>query len=333
MLLTGASGFIGTNLTDLLLACGAEVVNADIRPPLSSAHRSRWRRCDVDVEEEIRVLTAQVDPHVVIHLAARTDTASDAVADYAVNHTGTVHTAKALASAPSAERFVLVSSQFVLGPGIPFGSETDYAPHTAYGQSKVEAERWLRGHPPAITWTIVRPTNVWGPWHLRYQREFWRVLRSGIYLHPSSPDPIRSYGYVGSVCMQVLAVLQADEADVHGRALYLGDEPVRLSTWVDAFSGALRGGPARRVPGPAMAAIAKAGDVARVLRLPAPLDSGRFRSMTEDYPTPMDRTAEALGRLPVVTLSQGVDETVRWLDDGRSPDVLAWLACDTALSG
>lgn len=325
VLLTGGSGFIGTNLTDLLLACGAVVVNADVQPPLRDAHAGLWRRCDVGSEAGVQALVADVDPHLVVHLAARTDTTSEVVEDYAINHTGNANVVRALAGAPSATRFMLVSSQFVLGPGVPFTGEDQYAPHTAYGHSKVVAERWLRENPPAVTWTIVRPTNVWGPWHLRYQREFWRVLKRGLYLHPARPDPVRSYGYVGSVCLQILAVLGAGPAGVHGRALYLGDEPVRLSQWVDAFSVAFHGRPARRVPGGVVQALARVGDGAKWLGVPFPLDSGRYRSMTEDYPTPMARTAEVLGALPGVPLGQGVAETVAWLERGMAPDAPAWL--------
>jgi GlcNAc-P-P-Und epimerase len=324
VLLTGGSGFIGTNLTDLLLACGAQVVNADVRPPLSPAHMGLWRRCDVGSEAELRSLLAGTSPNAVVHLAARTDTTSDVVSKYDINHVGTANVVRAMAATPSTEQFVLVSSQFVLGPGMPFTGEEDYAPHTAYGHSKVAAERWLRRHPPALTWSIVRPTNVWGPWHLRYQREFWRVLRRGLYVHPSSPDPVRSYGYVGSVCVQLLAVLDAG-ARVHGRALYLGDEPVPLSKWVDTFSIALRGRPARRVPGPVLEALGSVGDLVARLGVRPPIDSGRFRSMTEDYPTPMHRTAEVLGGLPVVPMDLGVTQTVDWLERGTPADVRKWL--------
>lgn len=325
MLLTGGSGFIGTNLTDLLLECGADVVNADVRPPLAATHAGMWRRCDVGSEPQLRRLVEESDPELVVHLAARTDTTSTVVEDYSINHVGTSNLVRALTTASRPERFVLVSSQFVLAPGAAFTTETDYAPHTAYGHSKVAAERWLRDKSPELIWTIVRPTNVWGPWHLRYQREFWRVLQRGMYVHPSTPDPVRSYGYVGSVCLQILAVLAAGADDVNGRALYLGDPPIRLSQWVDAFSHALRGRPARRVPGGVVHGVARVGDAVKRVGVPFPLDSARFRSMTEDYPTPMVRTAEALGSLPVVSLAQGVDETVAWLKEGASPPVEAWL--------
>ena len=166
MLLTGGSGFIGTNLTDLLLECGADVVNADVRPPLAATHAGMWRRCDVGSEPQLRRLVEESDPELVVHLAARTDTTSTVVEDYSINHVGTSNLVRALTTASRPERFVLVSSQFVLAPGAAFTTETDYAPHTAYGHSKVAAERWLRDKSPELIWTIVRPTNVWGPWHL-----------------------------------------------------------------------------------------------------------------------------------------------------------------------
>jgi nucleoside-diphosphate-sugar epimerase len=281
---------------------------------------------------ETEELVRACDPHLVLHLAARTDTTSNRVADYDVNHVGTRNITRALAKSPSVERFIFVSTQFVLGPGTAFESETQYQPHTAYGESKARAERELMNDPPDLTWTIVRPTNVWGPWHLRYQREFWRVLSRGVYVHPSSPDPIRSYGYVGSVCMQMLAALTSDSAAVRGRVLYVGDEPIHLSEWVDAFSIGLRGRRARRVPGAALLLLGRVGDIAKRCSIDVPIDSGRFASMTEDYVTPMDRTRRALGGLTSVGLLAGVNETVAWLRHGRSPNVRSWLALDPCLN-
>src|SRR5579885_1541406 len=320
ILLTGGSGFIGTNLIDLLTTAGAKVTNADVGRPLRDTHRSAWRKCDVAVESEIASLIADVDPHMVLHLAARTDTTSTNPDDYALNYLGTANVRCALEEASSVERFVFVSTQFVLGPGVPFQSERQYSPHTAYGVSKARAEEALRSDPPSVTWTIVRPTNVWGPWHLRYQREFWHILERGLYVHPSTPDPIRSYGYVGSVCLQLLRVLASEESAVSGRVLYVGDMPIHLSQWVDAFSVAIRGKRARRVPGAALSAFARVGDLARRAAVTLPLDSSRYRSMTEDYPTPMQATALALDCFPAVPLTTGVAETMSWLREGRCAD-------------
>jgi nucleoside-diphosphate-sugar epimerase len=333
VLLTGASGFIGTNLVDLLEYEGAEVCNADIAAPLRPDQARVWKQADVMEPAKLADLFATFDPHVVVHLAARTDTLSTELDGYRMNHVGTRNVVDAIPSAPSAERFVFVSTQFVVRPGVPFVSETDFDPHTAYGQSKVIAEQDIRENPPDVTWVIVRPTNVWGPWHLRYQREFWRVVGRGLYLHPAQPDPIRSYAYVGSVCAQILAVLTVESGRVHERALYVGDEPIRQSLWVDAFSVALRGRRARRVPGGLVAALGRVGDLAQRAHLPSPITSERYASMTSDYPTPMYRTAGALGELHSVRLDVGVRQTTEWLQDGTSADVADWLMSPEALEG
>ena len=52
--------------------------------------------------------------------------------------------------------------------------------------------------------------------------------------------------------------------------------------------------------------------------IPFPITSGRYRSMTSDYITPMDRTIEAFGEAPW-SLEQGVAETVRWYDEESAP--------------
>ena len=50
MLVTGGSGFIGTNLMELLLEQKVEVLNLDWNPPLNSAHAPWWR--DVDLMDQ-----------------------------------------------------------------------------------------------------------------------------------------------------------------------------------------------------------------------------------------------------------------------------------------
>jgi nucleoside-diphosphate-sugar epimerase len=122
----------------------------------------------------------------------------------------------------------------------------------------------------------------------------------------------RCYGYVKNVVWQIERVLEAAHPLVEGRVFYVGDPPIILREWVDAFSVGITGRPARVVPTWVLRALGRCGDVVRWLGLPFPIFSSRVDSMTEDYTTPMEQTLKVLGAGPY-SLEEGVAETVDWL--------------------
>ena len=126
---------------------------------------------------------------------------------------------------------------------------------------------------------------------------------------------VRSYGYVGNVVWQIDRMLTAPREVIDGRVFYVGDQPIDLKVWVEAVSKQLVGKPVRYIPTWLVKVLALCGDVLKVVRLPFPITSGRYRSMTTDYITPMDRTIEALGEAPF-GMDEGIRETIRWYDAG-----------------
>jgi nucleoside-diphosphate-sugar epimerase len=61
-----------------------------------------------------------------------------------------------------------------------------------------------------------------------------------------------------------------------------------------------------------MQAIAVMGDLVEAVMGRAPLTRSRLRSMTEDYPTPMEPTFALLGQ-PYYTFAEGIAATMAWL--------------------
>ena len=323
LLVTGGSGFIGTHLARKAKASNAEWRNLDIRRPVSGEALDGWRCVDVMKPQQLDQAVSDFAPTHMLHLAARTDTDSMLLSDYDVNTIGTMNVLEAAALSDALDRFVFVSTQFVLRPGVVQRSDIHFAPHTAYGDSKVVGELLTRSSRRSSSWVIVRPTNVWGPWHPRYAEEFWDIVARGLYVHPSGRETRRTYGYVANVVDQMWATLVLPSQLVAGKVFYLGDPPMRLKEWTDAFSQALSGRPVRTVPGVLLKALALAGDAGGRLGFEFPLTTSRFRSMTEDYVTPTEESIRILGTSGV-SLSDGVRETVDWLR--RAPSVRIVMA-------
>ena len=316
ILITGGSGFIGTNLITDLINDGFDVVNMDIAPPLHRVHTDCWVEIDILDRAAVFRIFAGEAPEQVIHLAARTDCDENITVEegYRANTEGTQNVVDAIASTPSVERALITSTQYVCGPAHFPVDDADYGPHTVYGQSKVITEKIARAANMSCVWTLTRPVNIWGPWHLRYSQEFLRVLRSGWYCHPGGYPVVRTYGYVGNVVWQMRKLLEAPRELVDQQVFYLGDAPMDVYEWVDSFSRRIRGESVRVVPRWMVRALGWCGDLLGLMGLKFPITSSRFASMTQHYPTPMERTFTVLGT-PPYTLQDGVEQTVQWLDD------------------
>lgn len=313
MLLTGGSGFIGINLVDTLVNKGVELLNLDITPPKKTSQTRYWERCDIlDFDQTLRNFE-MFQPTHIIHLAARTDTLSTQLDDYRVNTEGTENVLRSIRNMPGVQRVIITSSQFVFAPpGFPRNDE-DYNPIGAYGVSKVLSEKATRKAGLNCVWTITRPTNIWGPWHPRYPSEFWLVLKKGLYFHPGGKSAVRSYGYVKNIVYQMLKIMEALPALVHEKVYYLGDPPLPLIDWVNGFALPITGKPARTIPKPLIQTMAAAGTLLSGIGIRFPITLSRYRSMTEDYFSPVDKTIKNFGVSPY-SMEDGIKETVDWLN-------------------
>jgi nucleoside-diphosphate-sugar epimerase len=315
ILITGASGFIGTAFIEEWRD-KHDVLNMDIAPPLNRDQGAYWRKADILNEEQLSSVFSDFRPDCVLHLAARTDCDESASveAGYRVNIEGTANVIQAVLKMPSVQRVVVVSSQYVCGPTYKPEHDEDFAPHTVYGQSKVITEQLTRQAELPCCWTIVRPVNIWGPWHMRYRQEFWRVVKAGLYMHPGGAPVMRCYGYVGNVVDQVNKIFEADSSAVNKQLFYVGDPPVDIAEWTNAFSVALTGNKVRRVPRCILRLLGAVGDVAEFAGLKFPITTSRYRSMTTDYIPDMSKTFELLGPSKF-SLEEGVKKTVKWLEE------------------
>lgn len=312
---TGGSGFIGTRVIEELVSVfpDAAVLNVDCEKPHLSQHLPYWHEGDLLQPSTFIDTVREFRPTHAIHMAARTDSDGSDLDYYRVNIEGSTNFIAAIKAAGSVERTVYYSSQYVVRSGPLPSSDRDYRPVNLYGESKSRMEEMIRQdrNLPGI-WTIVRPTNIWGPWHRRYAQEFWLVVKKGRYVHPGGAAVVRAYGYVGNVAEYTVKIFAAPAASVSGKTFYLGDPPADIKLWAAAFTGALTGREPRVVPRPILRGIALIGDMIKLTGRPFPLFSSRYRSMTQSYLVDMTSTIELFGK-GRYSLDDGVKETVEWL--------------------
>ncbi len=235
ILVTGASGFIGSFIVEEALAQGMEVWAA-VRgtSSLKYLHDERIHTIMLNLSDESQLLGAlkkhQFD--YVVHAAGATK-ALNKETFFKVNTQGTINLVKALeATSPSMKRLVFMSSLSVFGPiceQMPYREicETDTPkPNTAYGQSKIAAEKWLREN-AKIPFTILRPTGVYGPREKDYMM-MADSIRKGMDTAVGFQRQEITFVFVKDVVQAVFKSMKSDKTV--GKAYFLSDGEVYTST-------------------------------------------------------------------------------------------------------
>jgi GlcNAc-P-P-Und epimerase len=315
ILITGGSGFIGSNLIDLLLSNNlTEFINIDKCKPFNRQHDKYWIKANILETEKLLSIFDEYKPSHVIHLAARTDTVSEKLEDYYDNTEGTKSLITVIENSTSVLYSIITSTQYVYKSNNRMLPESDdhFAPHTAYGMSKKISEEYTRRSTMKSAWTIVRPTNVWGPWHMRYPNELWKIIDKGLYFHPGSEDPIKSYAYVKNVAHQIYSLLMTPVSEVDKAVYYVGDYSMNSKKWLNAFSMELTSKPVRVVPKLFLYFLSVIGTYLNKIGIRFPLNVLRFENMIDNYDTPMKKTIEKFG-LSHPNLEDNVKETIQWV--------------------
>lgn len=328
--ITGASGFIGTNLIELFESKGYRFINYDKSDVTKSDQHKYFYQGDIMDKQQLSSAFDKFHPSIVIHLAARTDTLSDNLDDYNENIEGTENLVNEIKKHSYVKHALFASTQYVYKDSeIPFGMTDDsYAPHTVYGLSKKIDEEYIRESGLHCKWTIFRPCNVWGPWHMRYPNELWKYIAKGLYIHPTYKPVIRTYSYVKNLVKQLDAIMNSPDDLVDKKTYYLGDMPIDSYIWLNALSQEIRGQNIIRIPKVFFWLCAKIGDFIRLFGINFPLYTMRYRNMVEDFYAPSNVTISLFGAFEQ-DYKKNCKETIDWLrgEAGKSFDYWKHYPC------
>jgi nucleoside-diphosphate-sugar epimerase len=262
VLVTGATGFVGHHAATAFHQAGF-TVRALVRSAARAAHLTEVGFDTVagSLEDGAVLDEACAGIDVVVHLAAVTH-ARDEDRYRSVNVAGTQRLLDSAIQA-GVQRFVFLSSLAAAGPAIEGRGVTDAdvpGPLTAYGRSKLAAERVCLSRAEQIEMVILRAPAVYGPWDTDLFH-FFRIAKFGFIPVPTGPArPLQMVHAADLAAALVRAVVTPD-----ARGVYHIAEP-RSYSWetVGRMVGDAVGRRVRAVPVPSafVAALAAVSESA-----------------------------------------------------------------------
>ena len=322
ILITGASGFIGSFIVEEALRRGFETWAA-VRQSSSRAFLKdeRIHFIELDFSSEIR-LKEQLHEHqfdYVVHAAGVTKCLHQETF-FRINTEGTKNLVRALmALKMPLQRFVYISSLSIMGaireqqPYTEMLESDDAKPNTAYGQSKLEAEKWLESLHSPFPYVILRPTGVYGP----RERDYFMMAKS-IKGHVDFAVGFQqqdiTFVYVSDV---VQAVFLALEKGKTGRKYFLSDGEVYQSS---TFSHLIRqelGNPWWiRITAPlwVLRIVTFCGEyIGRLTGKVTALNNDKYHIMRQrNWRCDITPARQELGYEPQVKLEEGVKRSIQW---------------------
>jgi nucleoside-diphosphate-sugar epimerase len=322
VLITGATGFVGSHTADAYLAAGW-TVRTLVRNPDKlgwlSGKTLEIAPGSLTDTESLAKASQQCD--VVVHCAGLTKT-PDAREFYRIN-ADAVEAFTSIARESGVRRFVLCSTQAAAGPCPTNAAITELdlpKPVSEYGRSKLEGEARLRQSAGSMEWIILRPPAIMGPRDEQFIPLFRAIVRYGIY--PRFGSGTQRYSLIG-VHDFARALLVAGETATGLNDVYFSAGPDALN-WGDA--AAIIAGIAHRkvrpipIPAPVLHSIGTFGEwFARLQHKAALINRDKVTEfLAGDWICSSEKIRQALG----FECKQSLEDTLRvtyqsYLDAGR----------------
>ncbi|MCW5834431.1 MAG: NAD(P)-dependent oxidoreductase [Labilithrix sp.] len=321
VLVTGGSGFLGSHVAEQLSTAGHGVV-ALVRKSSNRKFLSTLKNVELaegSVEDRASVDRAMKDVDAVVHSAGLVKARSEA-AFFECNTQGTVNLLEAaIAHAPNLKRFVHVSSLEACGPsldGQPVPPDQE-RPVTAYGRSKLAAEKEVVARREKLPVVILRPAAIYGPRDVEILEAF-RAARKRQYPVIGDGSMLGCYTY-GPDCAR--ACVQAIDADVPSGGIYFVDdgEPLPMARAMgELLHEALGTAPLVRFGVPfSVLRLASLGVEAygKVRGKAVMLTREKVKMLSHHWVCESTKTRSDLKWSPEVSFSEGVRRTARWYQE------------------
>ena len=323
ILITGASGFIGSFIVEEALNRGFETwaaVRKSSSREFLKDERIHFIELNLSSEEQLKQQLKGIQFDYVVHAAGVTKCLHKEDF-FRINTEGTKNLVRALLDLQMPlKRFVYISSLSIMGaireeqPYREIRERDKAQPNTAYGKSKLEAEQWLYlQNEKLFPFIILRPTGVYGP----RERDYFMMAKS-IKAHTDFAVGFKqqdiTFVYVTDVVQAVFLALEKGET---GRCYFLSDGEVYQSS---TFSNLIRkelGNPWWiRITAPLwlLRIITFCGEyIGHMTGKVTALNNDKYNIMKQrNWRCDINPARQELGYEPKVKLEEGVRKSIAW---------------------
>lgn len=323
VLVTGATGFVGSHVVDVLLERGHNVSFI-----ARATSNMRWlegkpvQRVDGSLFDLHSLRDAVATADVVIHVAGLTAAKNEAEflkgnRDATRNLVDAVRTYR-----PELQRFVHISSLAVCGPAKddehPVTEEMPLHPITAYGRTKKLAEDVVR-EANDIPWTIIRPPAVYGPRDSAVLT-FFQAVNKGLATYIGFDEKKVSLVHVRDLARGIVDAAFAPRAV--GQTYFISSDEYYTWPQVAALTGAIMGKRrvlSLRLPHALVLGIAgTVGFIGKFMGKPPVLDYEKGLDIIQRYwICSTEKARTEIGYRQEMSLKDGLRDTVTWYREHR----------------
>ncbi len=295
--ITGATGFIGRQITEDLLARGCRVRALTRAARQSSDDNLIWVRGSLENPPSLAELVTGAD--AVVHCAGQVRGSSEAVFT-ACNVTGSVSVMQAAQAAGSCKKFLFISSLAARHPELSW-----------YAKSKYVAEQQLQTLSGDMSLGIFRPTAVYGPGDKELKPLLKGLLR-GVLPQLGRHDATLTFIHVTDMAVAVSKWLLSDSPQAGIFELCDGQSGGYSWSRMQQIGAAVRQGPVRLIPVPLtllklMAALSMMWN--RLAKTEPMLTQSKIRELTHpDWTASNQQLTNAVGWVPEVSLERALRE-------------------------
>ncbi len=323
ILVTGATGFVGSNIACALLKQGYQV-KALVRKTSNTKRLKRKKVTlvygDILERKTLRVATNDVD--IVIHAAGVLGGFRITVDELRLIHVQGTRNLLEAARDSGVKRFILISSIAAVGAVEFIADEKAISrPGTSYDKAKNEGEKLVKRfcRKEKINYTIIRPGFVYGAYEMKKKAKLFQLIQNQKFFIVGSGRNLMSFVYTENLNHGILLALTKKEA-INNTYIISDKRPYEMNEFINTIATQLKVRKPLHIPRLIAYIMAIILELIALISKKEPLLSReRINNLTSSFGFSIKKAQQELGYEPQFDLEQGIAKTIAWY---RKNDVI-----------